>query len=124
MTIDRSRDPASDTRRGEVSRSARIPRRSLSIRALVLGLIVLASPGCGDRDEPAGFRGQAVKVDELPEAVRGAAKKAMPGVSLDEAWKNLDRAGKLESYEIRGRAANGKIREVRISLTGAVLEEE
>ena len=68
---------------------------------------------------------QAVKFDEVPEPVRDAAKKAIPGVDLNEAWKNLDRKGKLHSYEIRGKnAANGKIREVRVSLTGEILEME
>ena len=60
-----------------------------------------------------------------PEPVREAARKAIPGVKLDEAWKNLDREGKLHSYEIRGRnPADGKIREVRVSLTGEILETE
>ena len=59
----------------------------------------------------------------MPEPVREAARKAVPGVKLDEAWKNLDREGKLHSYEIRGRnPADGKIREVRVSLTGEILE--
>ena len=57
--------------------------------------------------------------------MRDAASKAVPGVKFDEAWKNLDREGKLHSYEIRGKnPADGKIREVRVSLTGEILEME
>ena len=52
-------------------------------------------------------------------------RKAVPEVKLDEAWKNLDGEGKLHSYEIRGRnPADGKIREVRVSVTGEILEKE
>ena len=51
--------------------------------------------------------------------------RSIPGVDLNEAWKNLERGGKLHSYEIRGKnTANGKTREVRVSLTGEVLEME
>ena len=45
--------------------------------------------------------------------------------TLVRAWKNLDRETKaLHSYEVRGRAANGKVREVRVSTDGKVLEME
>jgi hypothetical protein len=69
---------------------------------------------------------QAVVFEEVPELVRDAARKRLPrGVKINEAWKNLDREGKHQSYELRGRnAADGKIREVRVSLTGQILEEE
>jgi hypothetical protein len=68
----------------------------------------------------------AVVFEEVPELVRDAARKRLPrGVKINEAWKNLDGEGKLQSYELRGRnAADGKIREVRVSLTGQILEEE
>ncbi len=81
--------------------------------------------GCGDHDEPPEITKQAVKFDEVPENVRKAASKAIPGVKLNEAWKNLEQGGKLHSYEIRGKnAADGKTREVRVSPTGEVLEME
>jgi hypothetical protein len=81
--------------------------------------------GCGEHDMPAGLTKQAVAFDDVPESVRNAARKAVPGVKLDEAWKNLGPEGKLHSYEVRGRnPADGKIREVRVSLTGEILETE
>jgi hypothetical protein len=69
---------------------------------------------------------QAVAFNDVPETVRAAARKALPaGVQLNEAWKNLEAGGKVHSYEIRGKSAkDGKIREVRVSLTGQILEME
>jgi hypothetical protein len=96
----------------------------------ILGAAALAaapfvSSGCGDRDQPPELTKQAVKFEEVPESVRGAARKAIPDVNLNEAWKNLDRQGKLHSDEIRGKnTGDGKIREVRVSLTGEILEME
>jgi hypothetical protein len=81
--------------------------------------------GCGDADLPPGLTKKAVSIDDVPEALRAAAKKAIPRVDFREAWQNLDDQGKLHSYEIRGKqASDGKIREVRVSLTGEILESE
>jgi hypothetical protein len=82
-------------------------------------------PGCGERDEPPGLTKKAVAVAELPAPVSQAAARTLRGVKIDEAWENRDPQGKLHSYEVRGRSpSNGKIREVRVSTTGQVLEEE
>jgi hypothetical protein len=81
--------------------------------------------GCGDKDEPRGLTKQAIAISDVPEMLRKTAQKEVPEVELSEAWKNLDGTGKLHSYEIRGRrAADGKIREVRISTDGQILEKE
>jgi hypothetical protein len=93
--------------------------------AAVATLMVFGSPGCGEHDELPDMTKQAVKFDDVPENVRTAATKAIPGVKLNEAWKNLERGGKFHSYEIRGKnAADGKTREVRVSTTGEILEME
>jgi hypothetical protein len=87
--------------------------------------IIFGLQGCADRDEPPEITKQAVKFDEVPDVVRNAASKAVPGVKLNEAWKNLGPGGKLHSYEIRGKnPADGKTRETRVSLTGEILELE
>ena len=92
---------------------------------LVVVALVSAIQGCGDHDEPPGITKQAVKFDEVPESPADGRQKAIPGVKLNEAWKNLDGGGKLHSYEIRGKnAADGKIREVRVSIDGQILETE
>jgi hypothetical protein len=92
--------------------------------AFLLGA-VFGLQGCGDHDELPEMTKQAVKFDDVPENVRTAASKAIPGVKFNEAWKNLGNGGALHSYEVRGKnATNGKIREVRVSLTGEILEME
>jgi hypothetical protein len=89
--------------------------------ALALALPIAA--GCEDEGPPpAGRRKVAVK--DLPATILGAAKKELPGINFEEAWENLDRDRKLQSYEIKGRAKNGKIREVRVGLDGKILESE
>jgi hypothetical protein len=81
--------------------------------------------GCGESELPPGLTKKAITIDQVPSEARGAAKKAIPSVVFNEAWQNLDGQGKLHSYEIRGRqASDGKIREVRVSLSGEILESE
>ncbi len=116
--------PAAAGRPGVVS-SPRPGRWRRVLGALVVSCAAAAVGGCGEHDEPPGLTKQALAFDDVPAKVRDAAAKAVPGVKLDEAWKNLDRDGKLHSYEIRGRnPADGKIREVRVSLDGEILEME
>jgi hypothetical protein len=93
----------------------------LALGFALTGVIV----GCGESDLPRGITKKAVAFDEVPETLRTAARKAIPKVDFKEAWQNLDSQGKLHSYEIRGRqSSDGKIREVRVSLTGEILESE
>ena len=99
----------------------RSPRRGVR---LAPWLIALALAGCGERDDLPGFGRRTIKVEEVPAPAMDAAKKALPQITFNEAWKNIDPKGQLHSYEIRGTAANGKIREVRVSPTGEVLEME
>jgi hypothetical protein len=68
---------------------------------------------------------KAIDVNEVPDTLRAAAKKAVSNVQFNEAWQNLDPQGKLHSYEIRGKqSSDGKIREVRVSPAGEILESE
>ena len=103
----------------------RSPLRCLFSLIVGLAPIVLVIGGCDDGDLPPGISKKAVSFDEVPEALRTAARKTIPGVDFKEAWQNLDGQGKLHSYEIRGKqASSGKIREVRVSPTGEILESE
>jgi hypothetical protein len=121
MTIDVG--PAAMARPGSGSPPARRSRRVLG--ALAVSFALAVAGGCGEVDEPPGLTKQVVPFDDVPAPLRDAAAKKVPGVKLSEAWKNLDREGKLHSYEVRGRnPADGKIREVRVSLTGEILETE
>jgi hypothetical protein len=83
---------------------------------------MLAS-GCGEHDEPA-FGRHKVELAEVPESVMKSAQKELPQIKFEDAWQNLDSSRKVLSYEIRGRARSGKIREVRVSTEGKVLELE
>ncbi len=87
------------------------------------GLAVFAVTGCEDEGPPPAAR-RKIALADLPEKIRNAATKALPGIEFEEAWENLDKERKLQSYEIKGRASNGKIREARVSLTGEILEME
>ena len=52
------------------------------------------------------------------------AKAALPDTDFTEAWKNVDREGKVHSYEIRGKTPSGKVREARVTAEGKLLETE
>ncbi len=111
-------------------RAANLARATASTLCRFLPMLVCfwvcgLDAGCGDADLPPGLTKKAVAFDQVPTGLRSAAKKANPHVDFKEAWQNLDRQGKLHSYEIRGRqASDGKIREVRVSTTGEILESE
>ena len=110
---------------GQRGRPARYQRAAPS-KTLLLVLLAAALPavGCGDADQPPDMSRKAVAIDQLPGDVIKAARKAVPGVDFNEAWQNLDRDKKLHSYEIRGRASNGKVREARVAPDGRILELE
>ena len=122
MTIELYRDGSVRTGWFARMESYKSPRVVL---ALFLAIALSALAGCGEGDLPRGLAKQAIAIGDVPENLRNAAEKELPGVKLNEAWKNLDGTGKLHSYEIRGkRGSDGKISEVRISTDGKVLEKE
>jgi hypothetical protein len=89
----------------------------------VVSLFLVA--GCGDPDERPGLHKKAIELEKVPAAAAAAAAKTLPGVTLKDAWENVDAQGNLHSYEIRGlNPKTGKIREVRVSAEGKVLEVE
>lgn len=101
--------------------SNRIRRTAAALLASILGLGLAA--GCGEEESTRRPR-RTVTIEQLPAEVLDAAKKRLTGVELTDAWQNLNPDGTFDSYEVRGRAANGKVREVKVSLTGEILEEE
>ena len=93
-------------------------------RSSLLLALLLALAGCGE-DEPEGrLARRTIAVAEVPAPAIAAAEQRLPGVTFEEAWQNVDADGQLRSFEVRGRNAAGKIREVRVSPTGEVLEAE
>jgi hypothetical protein len=94
-------------------------------KMLVMALMFLFGAGCGGEDaDKARLSRKPFTISEVPENVMAAAKAALPDVEFTDTWKNMDKDGKLHSYEIRGRNKVGKIRECRVSLTGEILEME
>src|SRR4051812_5426771 len=88
------------------------------------GLFAFAAFGC-ENEPPPGTARQSVEISALPTVVSRAAAKELPNVKFEDAWKNVDRETKaLHSYEVRGRDKNGKVREVKVSTTGEVLDSE
>ncbi len=99
----------------------RIAKRQ-RIAGLILSGLAFGFMGCEDH-YPESQR-KVIKLDELPDNIMAAAKKALPGTTLADTWQNRSQDGKVESYEVRGKDAKGKIREVRVGLDGAILEME
>lgn len=103
-----------------------MPRRHASWR-MTLALLSFATLliGCDSSAPSKRITPRTIAVEALPSEILEAAQKALPGVSFSEAWRNVDANGTLQSYEIKGVIpATGKIREVRLSPTGEVLEKE
>lgn len=90
--------------------------------AVLAGFLVI--PGCGEEGVTPDTIRKPLPMAELPELVLKAAQKRLPDVKFTDAFQNLEKGVTLQSYEIKGRNAKGKIREVRVSLTGEILEEE
>ena len=90
----------------------------------LVALPILLALGCGEPAEERKLGRRTMTLEEVPKEVMEAAEKRLPGVEFDDVWKNVDRDGNLHSYEIRGRAANGRTREARVSPTGEILEVE
>jgi hypothetical protein len=95
-----------------------------SLPSASLVALVLLAGGCDNDRLPDHYR-KSTEISALPGVVRKAAEQALPGVTFSDAWQNLNsKTRALHSYEIRGRNANGKVREVRVSTTGEILELE
>lgn len=88
------------------------PRRATS---LACGLLAAACFGCQGERQPV----KTLRIDEVPPALLTTAREKLPGVEFDTVWLKSN-----GTYEIRGRAKNGKIREVDIRPDGTVEEVE
>lgn len=90
------------------------PSRRLP-RALAT-LATFAACGCGAAQPTATT---TMRIDEVPPAFMETARRELPGVDFNEVWVKKD-----GTLEIRGRAKNGKVREVEIRPDGSVEEVE
>ncbi len=95
-------------------------RPNLRWTALLLSALLL---GCGDGSPGPLPEEETVALSEIPEGVLKVAKERLPDVEFERAWLVKEEGGEL-AYEIRGRNNQGKTREVKVSASGKVLEEE
>ena len=83
-------------------------------------LSILASAalflGCSEAFE----KTEMVPIEKVPEQVMKTAKENLPDVKFDSAWTEKD--GSTIFYEVRGKSADGKTRDIRVTPEGKVLE--
>jgi len=80
-------------------------------------LLLLCAVGCGGCSDKA--KGENVVLDQVPEPVMKVAKQKLPDVKFEQAWKTP-----TGNYEVRGKAKNGKVRDIQIKPDGTVVEVE
>jgi len=83
--------------------------------ALALVLTAAACVGCGKAKQEL----TTLRLEDVPPDLMKIAKEKLPGVAFDTVWKKPS-----GTFEIRGKAKNGKIREVDIRPDGTVEEVE
>jgi len=81
-------------------------------KAIMAGIMLASCLGC-EREPKAE---DAVPLDQVPPAAIKAAEKALPGVKFENAWKDGD------TFEIRGKAKGGKLKDAKVTTEGKVLE--
>lgn len=87
---------------------------------LILILATACVTGCGVGNV---FDGEElVPLEKIPAPVLEAAKKAIPGITFNKAWKSKIEG--QDAYEIVGKTKDGKTREVEVSVAGKVLNIE
>lgn len=79
-------------------------------------VLLLLVSGCGEAFE----KTEMVPIEKVPEPVMKVAKEKLPGVTFDTAW--TEKEGDKTVYEVRGKSADGKTRDIKVSPDGKVLE--
>ncbi len=83
---------------------------------LFASLVLFCMAGCGEFLE----KTEMVPIEKVPESVMKVAKEKLPGVKFESAWK--EKVGGKTVYEVRGKSADGKTRDIKVSPDGTVLE--
>ncbi|HEY2251239.1 MAG TPA: hypothetical protein VGH74_09270 [Planctomycetaceae bacterium] len=84
------------------------------MRRYDFSVLICGAFGCGG-----GSGAVVVPIDDVPDAMRETAQEKLPDVKFENAVKFKD-----GSYEVRGKDAKGKVRDVEFSPTGEVTEVE
>jgi len=80
-----------------------------ALTVLVLAVLLV---GCGGTSKV-----ENVDLDKVPEPAMKAAREKLPDVKFEQAWKTPN-----GNYEIRGKARNGKVRDIQVKPNGEVVE--
>jgi hypothetical protein len=83
---------------------------------VVFAFLLATLVGCG---AASGGGKTVVELKDVPENVMKVAREKLPDVTFDAAWKKPNGV-----IEVRGKAKNGKVREIDIRPDGSVEEIE
>lgn len=87
--------------------------------ALVAAFAVPMAGGVGCSRRQAAAPDASMRIEDVPPELMKIAQKELPGVTFDAVWRKP--SGTLE---IRGKAKNGKVREVEVRPDGSIEEVE
>ncbi len=89
--------------------------------AIVAACLTIAPCGCGggDNDDDVAQKKEPIPIEQLPPAVLATAKQREPDLTWFAAAKN--KYNGKDSIEVRGKAKNGKIKELEIAPDGTFL---
>ena len=90
--------------------------RSSLNAAILLALLAL---GCSKAAKP---KDQVVPIEQVPQAAVEAAQKRLPDIKFQTAWKK--KVGDEDVYELRGKNAQGRVREAEVYADGRIYEIE
>jgi len=82
-------------------------------KTMTVVLMTVLVVGCGE-GAPSG---ENVALDQVPGPVMKVAAEKLPGVKFEQAWKTHG-----GNYEVRGKAKNGKVRDIQVKPNGDVVE--
>lgn len=89
------------------------------VYSLMFGVLLSCAfmiAGCSESFE----KTEMIPIDKVPEQVLSVAKEKLPGVKFDSAW--TEKEGDKVFYEVRGKSADGKTRDIKVSADGKVME--
>ena len=69
-----------------------------------------------------GPKDQVVPLEQVPQAAVEAAQKELPDIKFQTAWKK--KIGDEDVYELRGKNAQGRVREAEVYPDGRIYEIE
>lgn len=87
----------------------------LMLRLAAAAVLAVGLCGCGESKADR----TTLDIKDVPPDIMKVAKENLPGVAFDTAWKKPN-----GNYEVRGKAKNGKIREIDIRPDGSIEEIE